>query len=160
MYLVIETCDRMASDLRPAKDIRDAADKANELLKAHCATLDKPEMYDAYAGPAKPDVWPPEMQLADPGDAEMSAWCNMSNLNYDAHIMGVDPVTACDMLDILLKELCKFKMDKPGSDCGDGACEDCPVSRVLEIVADRKAAMENAETAEDQEGNGGHYDKN
>lgn len=80
----------------------------------------------------------------------------MSNLNYDAHIMGVDPVMACDMLDILLKELCKFKMDEPGSDCGDGACEDCPVSRVLEIVADRKAAMESAETAEDQEGNGGH----
>lgn len=47
MYLVIETCDRMASDLRPAKDIRDAVDKANELLKAHCTTLDKPKMYDA-----------------------------------------------------------------------------------------------------------------
>lgn len=145
MYLVIETCNRQASDLKATKNIQDAATAANALLKAHCETIDKPEKYEAYSGIVKPDVWPPELQLASPGDAEMSAWSNLSNLDYDAHVMAVDPLTACGMLDILLKELCKAEMDKPDSSCGDGSCEDCPITRVLEMAAGRRSALEAAE---------------
>lgn len=148
MYLVIETCDRQASDLKAAKTIQDAASAANGLLKAHCDIIGRPEKYEAYAGIVKPDVWPPEMQLADPDDAEMSAWCNLSNLDYDAHIMNVDPITACEILDVLLKELCKSEMEKPDSGCGDGDCGNCPITRVLEMITERRTMLEKAESQE------------
>lgn len=152
MYLVIETCDRQTSDIKPAKDLRSAAETANKLLKAHCANLNKDDVYEAYSGPVKPSKWPPDIQLADPGDAEMSAWSNLSNLDYDANVLGVDPVTACDMLDILLKELCKAEMDKPDSGCSDGACEDCPITRALEMAEAKRAALAPADQADGQEG--------
>lgn len=155
MYLVIEICDREAVICRPAKDRGEASRIANELLKEHCETVGKPEVYDVYAGGKAPDEWPPALQLAAPEDGEMGAWSNLNGLHWDAHVMYVPDDTAAAMLDMLLKQLCKAETDHPGSCCGDGACDDCPVTGALEMLQTtlgHEDAGEDNGTEEDEDG--------
>lgn len=144
MYLVIEICDREASQCLPAKDRGEASRIANELLKAHCETVGKPELYDAYAAGKQPDKWPPAVQLAAPEDGEMGAWANLEGMRWDAHVMYVPDDTAAAMLDMLLKVLCKAETLRPDGRCGDGACDDCPVTDCLEML--QRALVPDAET--------------
>lgn len=155
MYLVIEICDREAAQCLPAKDRGEASRIANELLKKHCATVGKPEVYDVYADGKAPSEWPPALQLAAPEDGEMCAWANLNGLHWDAHVMYVPDNTAASMLDMLLKQLCKAEMLRPDGRCGDGACDDCPVTGALEML---QAALGHGdadardETEEDEDG--------
>lgn len=155
MYLVIEICDREAAQCLPAKDRGEASRIANELLKKHCETVGKPEVYDVYADGKAPSEWPPALQLAAPEDGEMGAWANLNGLHWDAHVMYVPDDTAASMLDMLLKQLCKAETDRPDSRCGDGACDDCPVTGALEML---QAALGHGdadagdETEEDEDG--------
>lgn len=149
MYLVIETCDRTASDVRAAKDIRDATEIANQLLEEHCKTLDKHDVYEAYAGPVPPDKWPPDIQLADPSAGEPCAWSNLNNLDYDAHVIALGPEESANALDILLKELCKKRMDSEDSDCGDGSCEGCPISQALGMACGLNPGEEEPDEEDD-----------
>lgn len=134
MYLVTEICDREFIQAVPAATREEASKTANGLLKDHCSTIGEPERYDAYASADPPTPWPPEMALDNEENGEAGAWCNLQDMRFDAHIGYVPDLSACSMLDILLKRLCKFTMDREGSGCGDGACEDCPVTKALEML--------------------------
>lgn len=134
MYLVIETCDRAVSDIRFAKDLKEAEDVANNLLEAHCANIGREDLYTVEGGAADSEEYPPEVQPADRNSAEWGAWCNAADMDYDAHITSIDDDAAATLLDILLKNLCKKAMFANGSACGDGACDDCPVAKAMEMA--------------------------
>lgn len=143
MYLVLELCDRQVSQVLHAETRGDASELANQLLREHCKLLDQEDLYEKYASGSPPDIWPPEMHLDDPADAEAGAWCNLNQLDFDAHIMYLPDVTAMNMLYTLLKQLCKSRMDKS---CRDG-CDDCPITAVL---ATAKLAAEQAQADLDE----------
>lgn len=142
MYLVTEICDREFIQAVPAATREEASKTANGLLKDHCGTIGEPERYDAYASADPPTPWPPEMALDSEENGEAGAWCNLQDMHFDAHVAYVSDLAACDMLDVLLKQLCKFTMGQNGSGCGDGACDDCPVTRALEMLGTMREAAE------------------
>lgn len=119
-------------------------------MKEHCETIGKPEVYDAYAGPKAPDKRPPQLHLDTPEDNEMGAWANLEGMHWDAHVMYVPDDTAAAMLDMLLKVLCLAEMGQPDNRCGDGACEDCPVTGCLEML--RRALVPYNDTESDEDG--------
>ena len=127
MYLIIEVCNREVASIHAAKDLPSAAAKSNELLDEHLETIgmDKDGSYE----------WN-KMQRADPEGGEQSAWCNLKDMHWDAHVAYAGESAEKSMLDALLKELCKKAMDAPGSGCGDGSCEDCAVNTVLGMASD------------------------
>ncbi len=131
MYLVIECCDREISDVKPAKDQAEAVKLANGLLEDHLEIIgyDKDE----------PDG--ESLQRADPAGGEQGAWCNLKDMKYDAFCVALGSDGADAALDILLKELCKKTMEKPGSPCGDGECEECPVTGSLQLILDTSGSM-------------------
>lgn len=134
MYLVTEIHDRELIQVIPAATRGEASKTANGLLEEHCRTIGETERYEAYASGRLPETWPPDMALASPEDAEMGSWCNLKGMRFDAHVGYVPDGIAREMLSMLLKRLCKSAMDAPDSNCGDGTCEDCPVTGALALA--------------------------
>lgn len=151
MYLIIEACDREIAQVVPVNTRGDATEKANGLLKEHCRILDKSEIYDAYASGNPPSDWPPQIHLDSPEDSEAGAWANLNSMHWDAHIVYVPEDAAAAMLDMLLKVLCKAEGMRPDTRCGDGACDDCPITNCLEM-------LERARGKEDSGDEGGDED--
>lgn len=126
MYLVIECCDREISDIKPARDQTESVKLANEMLEDHLETIG----YDRNEPNGE------DLQRCDPGDGESGAWCNLKDMKFDAFRVALGSDGAGTALDILLKEFCKSTMSTAGSDCCDGACDECPVNGVLSMLAD------------------------
>lgn len=131
MYLVIESCDREISDVKPAKDEAESIKIANGMLESHLETIG----YDKN----EPDG--EDVQRCDPENGEQGAWCNLKDMKFDAHRFALGSAEAGTALDILLKELCKDVMHRPGSSCGDGGCDECPITGALEFIPDTSGSM-------------------
>lgn len=125
MYLVIECCDREISDVKTARDAAESVRLANGMLEDHLQVI-------GY-GKDEPDG--EDLQRCGPGDGESCAWCNLKNMKFDAFRVALGSDGARTALDILLKELCRAEMSAPGSGCGDGSCEDCPITKTLEMLS-------------------------
>ena len=125
MYLVIECCDREVSDIKPARDAAESVKIANEMLEDHLETIGYPR--------DEPDS--DSLRRSDPEDGESDAWCNLKDMKFDAFRVALGSDGAGMALDILLKEFCKSVMSTGASGCCDGACDDCPVNGVLEMLA-------------------------
>lgn len=142
MYLVAEIRDREFVQTIPATTRGEASRIANGLLEKHCETIGEPELYEAYASRNPPDTWPLKMSLDSPENAEMSAWCNLNDIHFDAHIAYIPDLSACAMLDVLLTQLCKFAKERENSACGGGACQDCPVTCSKKMLDAMRSAAE------------------
>lgn len=125
MYLVIECCDREVSDVKIAKDAAESVKTANAMLENHLKTI----------GYSKNEPDGDDLQRCDPEGGENGAWCNLKGMKFDAFRFALGPAEAPKALDILLKEFCKSTMSTAASGCCDGACDDCPVNGVLEMIA-------------------------
>lgn len=97
-YVVAAVVDREVHETVVARDLRDACDAANDMLRDHVEGLDggEDDEYVAKLDEAvrlaklglEPDKWPPEIQVATPDNRE--AWSNLGDTHFDAHIFIVN----------------------------------------------------------------------
>lgn len=138
MYLIIEIHEREFAGAYVAKDQASAFEKANSLLSAYCEQKDMPELYIKAEDPCTAPAFSTVISLAGDGGTgdNAGAWANIKDEHWDAHVVSLDKDLKGTVLDMLLKDLCHGTMSAPDSGCGDGACDECPINHVLEMLQD------------------------